>query len=96
VGKPRLPRANREQGQWQVTHLEGLLAEEHPARAVRQFVEGLELSECTMAVRAVAGHAGHPAIDPAILLSLWLFAISQGVGSAREVERLSREHDAYR
>ena len=96
IGKPRLQRAEREQGQWQVTRLDRLLRADHPARTVWAFVEELDLSEYTSAVRAVEGHAGRPAIDPAILLSLWLYGISKGVGSARELERLTTEHDAYR
>lgn len=96
VVKPRLLRANRAQGQWQVTDLEGLLGADHPARAVWAFVEGLDMSEYVSEVRAIEGHAGRPAIDPAILLGLWLFALSQGVGSARELDRLTQEHDAYR
>ncbi|MGH9581170.1 MAG: transposase, partial [Terriglobales bacterium] len=31
-----------------------------------------------------------------ILFALWLYATLEGVGSGREVARLSREHDAYR
>ena len=73
-----------------------MLRADHPARTVWAFVEELDLSEYTSAVRAVEGHAGRPAIDPAILLSLWLYGISKGVGSARELERLTTEHDAYR
>src|SRR5207244_5388162 len=37
-----------------------------------------------------------PASDPQVLLALWLFATSQGVGSARQLARLCSEHDAYR
>jgi len=95
-GKPRLLQANRQQVQMQVMHLDELLPAQHPARAVWAFVEGLDLGEYTGAVKSVEGRAGHPAIDPAILLSLWLYAISQGVGSARELERLTQEHVAYR
>jgi transposase len=96
VVRPRLLRVDRQQGQWQVATLDQLLPEKHPARAVWTFVEGLDLSGYVLAVRAIEGHAGRPAIDPAILLGLWLFAVSEGVGSAREIERLTREHDAYR
>lgn len=34
--------------------------------------------------------------DPRILFALWLYAALDGVGSGREVARLSLEHDAYR
>jgi transposase len=40
--------------------------------------------------------AGAPAIDPRILLALWVYATSEGEGSAREIWRLTEVHDAYR
>src|SRR3990170_1680255 len=40
--------------------------------------------------------AGAPAIDPQLLLALWVYATSEGEGSARELGRLTRCHDAYR
>jgi transposase len=47
-------------------------------------------------IKAVEGHAGHPATDPQVLLALWLYATTEGVGSARQLDRLCAEHDAYR
>jgi len=96
AGKVRLSRANRQQVQWREATLDELLPREHRARAVWDFVEKQDLSEYLADRAAVEGHAGRPAIDPAILLALWLYATSQGVSSARELERLSNEHDAYR
>jgi Transposase domain (DUF772) len=46
--------------------------------------------------RAVEGGVGRSAIAPEILLALWLYATLEGVGSAREVARLTKAHDAYR
>lgn len=60
------------------------------------FVESLDLSAFHERIRAVEGHAGRPPIDPAILLGLWLYATLDGVGSARALDRLCDEHDAYR
>jgi transposase len=40
--------------------------------------------------------AGAPAIDPKILVALWVYATSEGEGSAREIWRLTQEHAAYR
>jgi transposase len=47
-------------------------------------------------VEACEGLAGAPAIDPKILLALWVFATSDGEGSAREIWRLTKLHAAYR
>jgi transposase len=63
---------------------------------VWRFVEGLDLTAFYDAIRARAGHPGRTPIDPRILVALWLYATIDGVGSAREVDRLCQQHDAYR
>jgi len=59
------------------------------------YVEGLDLSTLLDQIKAVPGRPGQPAIDPRILLSLWLVATLNGVGSARELDRLTEQHIAY-
>jgi len=93
---PRLQRADRAQVQLRPVDLEALLPAEHRARLVWEWVMTLDLSAFHERIRAVEGHPGRPAIDPAILVALWLYATLEGVGSARALERLCREHDAYR
>lgn len=95
-GTPRLVFPNRAQVELRPLDLESLLAPDHPARAVWAFVEGLDLSPLYEKVRAVEGGAGRPAIDPRIFMALWLYATLEGVGSARALERLIEQHDAYR
>src|SRR5207245_531935 len=56
----------------------------------------LNLAAFYAAIRAREGRAGRPPIDPKILIALWLYATIDGVGSAREVDRLCYSHDAYR
>jgi len=94
--QPRVLRPNRAQLELRATDLEGLLPEDHRARAVWDFVEGLDLSVLYERIESVEGHAGRPAIDPGILLALWIYATAEGVGSARALERLCGQHDAYR
>jgi transposase len=43
----------------------------------------------------VEGQAGRDATDPRLMVALWLYATTQGVGSARELSRLCQEHRAY-
>ncbi len=93
---PRLETANRAQIELLPTDLEALLPPGHAARLVWRFVEGLDLSQYYAGIRAREGRAGRPAIDPKILVALWLYATIDGVGSARELERLCDAHDAYR
>lgn len=96
AGKPRLKRANRAQVQLLPLALDDLLPAEHPARLVWELVEQLDLSALYADIRAVEGHAGQNAIDPQILMALWLYATIDGVGSARALDRLCQAHDAYR
>jgi transposase len=76
--------------------LDSLLPLDHRARVVWRFVETLDLSPLYEAIRAREGEPGRPAADPAVLLALWLFATVEGVGSARELERLTGRDVAYR
>src|SRR5258705_260420 len=94
--EPRVQRPNRMQLELRPVDLDGLLPADHRARLVWEFVEGLDLGPLYAQIKAVSGHAGRPAIDPAILMALWLYATLEGVGSARAVARLCEEHDAYR
>jgi transposase len=96
TGAPRLREACREQLELRVVDLESLLEAEHPARAVWSFVEGLDLTELLMAIKAREGRPGHPAPDPKIMLTLWLYATVVGVGSARALARLCEDHVAFR
>ena len=95
-GRPRLQRPDRDQVELRPTHLDALLPPDHRARLVWDFVMGLDLSPLHDRIRAVEGRPGRPPIDPAILVSLWLYATLEGVGSARALARLCEEHDAYR
>lgn len=91
----RVIEANRAQLRLVPMDLEGLLAEDHAARAVWAYVERLDLTEFYAAIRSREGRAGRPAVDPRIYLALWIYATVSGVGSAREIERLTGEHLAY-
>jgi transposase len=92
----RILKPCRSQIQLRQVDLDSLLAAGHPARVVWAFVEKLDLSRWYAKVKAVGDRPGRPAIDPRILMALWLTATLDGVGSARELDRLCREHDAYR
>jgi transposase len=96
TGAPRLLQPNRLQIELRASDLESLLAEDHRPRLVWGYVVHQDLSKLIEAVKARGSNAGRAAIDPRILFALWLYATLDGVGSGREVARLSLEHDAYR
>lgn len=87
---------NRNQLELRPSDLDSLLPEGHRARIVWGFVEGQDLTALYAGIKAVEGGSGRPAIGPEILYALWLFATLEGIGSGRKLERLTREHDAYR
>lgn len=93
--RPRFRAADRQQ-LIPAMLLEDLLTSEHQARVVWQFVQGLDLSVLYARIRSVEGGPGRPAIDPRILVALWLYATLEGVGSARALDYLCTEHHAFR
>jgi transposase len=93
--KPRFRPIDRHQLFFRSVDVEELIEEEHPARAIWNVVEKLDLGEFAAQVQAVEGSAGRSAIDPGLLVSLWIYAYSRGVGSAREISRLCGYHPAY-
>ena len=92
----RFIRADRLQTRWDFIDLEGLLPSDHRARIVMSFVESLDLSPLYEAIKSREGEPGRPPPDPAVLLGLWLYATIEGVGSARQLERLVERDLAYR
>jgi transposase len=96
TGGARVVKADRSQLSWDLVDLEGWLPADHRARIVWAFAEALDLGDVYAAIKSREGEAGRPASDPRVLLGLWLYATIEGVGSAREVDRLCRSDLAYR
>ena len=99
AGKPaglRLETAERGQSEFQQSSLDDLLSLDHRARQVWDYVERLDLGVLYGRVRTTVQSTGRPAIDPAILMSLWLYGTLDGVGSARLLDRLCKSDAAYR
>jgi transposase len=94
-GEARLKVVDRRQLLFRTVDVEQLIGEDHPARAIWEFVGQLDLSRYTEQVRSVAGAAGRPAFDPQLLVSLWVYSYSRGVSSARAIERLCDHDPAY-
>jgi hypothetical protein len=86
VGPPRLLQARRDQLLLLPVNLEELIPEDHPARVVWDYVQGLDLGPLYQRIRSLPHRPGRPAIDPKILLALWLYATVDGVGSARKLD----------
>lgn len=95
-GRPRMREPVRDQIELRAMDLDSLIGADHPARVIWGYVERLDLRELEEAIKAREGGPGGPAIAPRLLLALWLYATSEGVGSARALSRLLECHEAYR
>lgn len=96
VEEPRLRTANRLQVQLRPVDLESLIPPDHDARAMWELLGRLDLTAFYGGIKARGSSPGRAATDPRILLCLWVYATSQGVGSTRQLAALCEEHDAYR
>ena len=95
TGEARFQRVERRQKEIRILALEELIPHDHQARIVWAYVESLDLTELYAPILAIEGKPGRDPIDPKILLSLWLLATLDAVGSARRLERLCREQFGY-
>lgn len=89
---PKLIPINRNQTSWVAMDVEDLIGPDHAARAIWAFTGSLDLSRFQEGIQSSQGSAGRPSWDPRLLVSVWLYAYSEGVTSAREVER-RMEHE---
>src|ERR1039458_5155443 len=85
--QPLVRFVNRQQMSWRAVDVERLIGEDHPARAIWTLVGRLDLRRFYDGIESSTEEGGRPAIDPQLLISLWVCAYSQGIGSAREVAR---------
>src|SRR5438105_5417538 len=95
-GAPRMREPVRDQIELRAVDLDGLIGQDDPVRVIWAYVEPLDLSELEGRVKAREHTPGYPPISPKLMLALWLYATSQGVGSARALARLCKSHAAYR
>jgi len=95
-GQVRLCRPVRNQVEMMLRALDSLVPEDHAARSIWEFLQGLDLSAFYSSIKVALDVPGRPASDPQVLLALWIYATVEGVGSARRLDRLCQEHDAYK
>src|ERR1043165_6662144 len=96
VAAARMKPIDRSQCELRAYAVEDLIPEDHAARALWEFLGGLDLSRFEEGIKAVEGQAGQSTFQPRLLIALWLQACMDGVGSAREVSRRCDTQPAYR
>lgn len=93
--QPLIRYVNRQQMSWRAVDVERLIEEEHLVRAIWELIGQLDLSSFYAVIESNAAEGGRPAFDPQLLISLWVYAYSQGIGSAREVARRCEYDPAF-
>src|SRR5438309_9339425 len=84
---PRLVAIDRRQMLLRTVDVEKLVDDDHCVRSIWQLVGRLDLRCYHQQIAAVEGSAGREHTDPQLLISLWLYAYSRGISSARELAR---------
>lgn len=96
TAKPRLKVPVRNQVEIMTKSLDECLPEDHKARSVWAYVEQLDLSSILVKIKSRESVPGAPAIDPRILIAVWLYAFIEGIISAKIINRYCNEHLAFK
>jgi len=96
TGEVRLRKPERRQMAWVPQCPDDWVPAQHGVRTVAEVVAKLDLSAFREAIRAREGVAGRDATDPELLVALWLYGCTRGIGSARELARRCEESAPFR
>lgn len=94
--KPRTIEPQRDQVEIRFALPSEDIAPTHPARVLWEVLGRVDLSAFDEGARAVEGRPGRPRTSSRMLLTLWTYSVSRGIGSAREIARLTRSDAALR
>ena len=92
----RIAEPQRAQGEMRFEIPDDMVPASHVARVLWNMLGTLDLTAFGAKCESVQGKAGRSLKSPRMLLTLWLYAISKGIGSAREIARLVKTDVAYR
>lgn len=92
---PRLAAIDRRQITLRTVDVELLIDQDHSARSIWELVGRLDLSLYYEQIASVQGRAGREHTDPQLLISLWVYAYSRGISSAREIARQCEYEPAF-
>jgi transposase len=95
-GKPRLSSPVRNQIEFTNSCLDDLISDDHQVRNIWHYVEQMDLSIISKKIQSTLNSPGRPTIDPKVMLTLWIYALIEGIGSARVIDRYCSEHLAFK
>lgn len=93
--KRRLLIASRLQTEIKQVCLDDLIDEDHIARRIWEYVERLDLTKALTKIKSVVGDVGRPAIDPKILIAIWIYATIEGIGNAWTIGEYCIQHAGF-
>jgi transposase len=96
AAKHKVREPERQQGQILFEMPEDRLPPTHRARLLWDVLGTLDLSRFNEAFESRQGEPGRALLSPRMLLTLWLYGICQGIGSAREIARRTMTDVAFR
>lgn len=94
--RARVSRPERRQREWAEYCLDETLPQNDIGRTVWNYVQMLDLSPLYAAIQVTENQAGRTAIAPEVLMALWLMATIDGIGSARQLDRMCQRDSRYR
>ena len=95
-GVARLKTPNRAQWVFSNLDLDQLIPADHLARAIDSLVKQMPDAGFLVDNKSVAGHAGRPRTDPRMLVAIWVYAYSQGMGEAGAIAEEMKYEPALR
>jgi transposase len=93
--RPLVRTVDRNQMWFREVQVDRLLEADHPARLLWEMVGTLDLSGYYQAVKSNDEQGGRPATHPQLLITIWAYAYSRGIGAAREIERRCEYDPAF-
>lgn len=88
VAPPKYTAIDRAQDRFATLRVDNLIGPEHPARLIWDIVGRLDLSDFEKSIVSREGGSGRSCWMPGLLISLWIYGYTRGVGSARQLERM--------
>jgi transposase len=92
---PLVKSVDRAQMWFRSVEVDRLLEADHPARLLWETIGELDLSGYYEGIKSNEEQGGRPATHPQLLITLWVYAYSRGIGAAREIERRCQYDPAF-
>jgi transposase len=94
--KAKIYEARRNMTSLEVVDWSGLVNAHHLARRIIKVLDQLDLTELYGKIISKTTHQGRPAIDPKIMLAVWIYAYMQGISSSRVVADYCKWEPGFR